>query len=116
MARGDLNVSQLGGQQRGNSISDRDVELIVMRVLTDKLGLSERHVQDLQALSGLRSEAGGAKPRAAVRRADLAVMGRIPELKSRDVAASVSADDFNALRLDVRRIAEALGQIARALK
>lgn len=117
MARGDLNASQKGGgPQRGASVSDRDVELVVMRVLTTKLGLSERMVQDLQALAGLRSEAEGGKPKAAVRRADLAVIGTIPELGSKAATGSITAADFNALRQDVRRISEALSTIAKALK
>lgn len=87
-----------------------------MRVLTTKLGLSERNVQDLQALAGLRSEADGSRPREAVRRADLAVLGTVQELGSKNVSASITAADFNALRMDVRRIAEALSKIAGAVK
>lgn len=115
MGRGDINASQYGAQ-RGSGTTDRDLDLLVMNVLTKKLGLDERSVQDLQALAGQRSEANGAKPKAAVRRSDLSAIGKIPELESRDADGAVSVADFNALRLDVRRIAEALSIIARALK
>lgn len=117
MARGDLNASQLSSAQRGTSASDRDVELIVMRVLTKKLGLDERMVQDLQALIGLRGEPGSTqRPRAAVRRSDLQAINDIPQLRSKDVGATPTAAEFNALRLDLRRIAEALSIIAQAIK
>lgn len=117
MARGDLNASQTSVHQRGAAASDKDIEMLVMRVLTTKLGLNERMVQDLQALAGLRLEPGTTKrPRAAVRRGDLAVIGTIPELSSKEVSGAVTVADFNALRQDVRRIFEALTIIAHAIK
>lgn len=117
MARGDLNASQKGSSQRGAATSDKDVELVVMRVLTHKLGLDERMVQSLQALAGLRGEPGGtARPSAAVRRADLGAIGKIPQLASKEVSGTPTAADFNALRQDVRRIFEALSIIAQAIK
>ena len=117
MARGDLNASQKGSSQRGASVSDREVELVVMRVLTTKLGLSERNVQDLQTLAGLRTDPGDTgKPKAAVRRADLAAIGKVPELSSKEASGAVTVENFNALRRDMRRIFEALSIIAQAVK
>lgn len=117
MARGDLNASQKGSSQRGAAVSDKDVELVVMRVLTHKLGLDERMVQALQALAGLRGEPGStARPKAAVRRSDLGAIGQIQPMGAKEVSAAPTAADFNALRQDVRRILEALSIIAQAIK
>lgn len=88
-----------------------------MRVLTTKIGLSERMVQDLQALTGLRGEPGStARPRAAVRRGDMSVIGRMQELQSKEAAGAPTRAEFNALRDDVRRVYEALAAIAAAVK
>lgn len=112
MARGDL---KLGGLQRGNAISDRDIEQAILRVLGVRLGVSERLVQQLQELAGERGDAD--KTRAAVRRADLAdALGRVPALSSKPAAAAPTAAEYNALRDDVRRLYEALSLIAQALR
>lgn len=117
MARGDLNASQSGAQSRGAAVSDKDVEVIIMRVLNSKLGLSERMVQELQALVGLRGDPGvTARPKAAVRRSDLGVIGQMQQLGSKEVSGTPTAADYNALRQDVRRVFEALATIAQALK
>lgn len=114
MARGDLNASRVQESSRGNAVSDRDIEMSVMRVLTSKVGLTERTVMALQELAGQRGEQGF--PRAAVRRADLSVLARVPQLQSQPVSAAPTAAEFNALRDDMRRLYEALENIARALK
>lgn len=114
MARGDFNTSQFGQNTRGNAVSDRELETAIVRVLATKLGLSERTVQQLQELAGQRGEAS--LPKAAVRRSDIASIARIQQIKSQDVSATPTADEFNALRADVRRLFEALEIIAKALK
>lgn len=117
MARGDLNASQAAQQSRGAAVSDRDIEVTIMRVLTTKLGLSERMVQDLQALTGLRGEPGSmTRPKAAVRRGDMSVIGRMQELQSKEATGAPTQAEFNALREDVRRVYEALAVIASAVK
>lgn len=114
MARGDLNASQSGSNQRGDAVSDRAIETAIVRVLTTKMGLSERVVQQIQELAGERGETG--RPKAAVVRRDLEAIGRMPTLKSKPVTAAPTAADFNALRDDVRLIYEALAAIAASLK
>lgn len=115
MARGDLNSSQASGAQRGDAITDRQVEATILRVLVAKFGLSERLVQQIQELAGERGDA--AKTRAAVRRADLAdALGRVPVLSSKPATAAPTAAEYNALRDDVRRMYEALSLIAQALR
>lgn len=113
MARGDLNASQLGRGERGQSITDREIETAIIRVLTNKLGLTERVVQQIQELSGERGPQG--KPMAAVRRSDIGALERLPELGSSDAAASPTAAEFNALRNDVRLLYEALALIVRKI-
>lgn len=114
MARGDLNASQAGPNTRGNSVSDRELETAIVRVLTTKVGLTERTVMALQELTGQRGENG--HPRAAVRRSELAALARVPDFGSQRVTAAPTAAEFNALREDVRRMYEAIELIAKALK
>jgi hypothetical protein len=81
MARGDLNSAQVGRETRGDALTDRQVEAAILRVLTNKVGLSERTVQQIQELIGERGEPG--KPRSAVRRQDLSAIGRLPQFSAR---------------------------------
>lgn len=114
MARGDLNLFQGGLHERGAGVSDREIEAAVLRVLVNRIGLSERTVLLLQELAGERGEGGRAH--AAVRRSDLEAIGRIPELASKHAGAAPTAAQFNALRDDVRKLYEALEAIARATR
>jgi hypothetical protein len=57
--------------------------------------------EKLEILAGER----GAPVRFALRRGDLA---RLPELVSREVSGTPTADDFNALRKDLEMIRQAL--------
>lgn len=119
MGRGDLNASQVakGGAQRGSASTDRDLETAIIRVLTNKLGIDERAVQDLQVLAGLRYQPGDTKrPREAVRRGDLSVIGRMQEMEAKEASGTVTVADFNALRQDVRRLFEVMALIARAVQ
>lgn len=113
MARGDINASMLGSHQRGGAVSDRDVETAVLRVLTTKIGLTERTVQLLQELAGERGEPG--RPHAAVRRNDLAAIGKIPPMGSNQASGAPTMADYNALRDDVRRMYEAITRVAQEL-
>lgn len=115
MTRGAINASQTGRNERGNAISDRDIEVAVMRVLQNKLGLSERGVQALQTLIGQRSVGEPNKPGAAVRRADLAPLARVQAMKSVPVGGAPSAADYNALRKEVAALYEALALVLDAL-
>jgi hypothetical protein len=116
MARGDLNAANQGRNERGNAISDRDIETAVLRVLTTKLGLSERGVQAIQTLAGLRNAAGVPdKPGAAVRRGDLDALARVASMKTQPLTGAPSAADYNALRKEVAMLYEALGLIAQAV-
>lgn len=117
MARGDLNASQTGANTRGDATSDKQVETTIIRVMTAKFGLSERNVQQLQELSGLRGQASdGTRPREAIRRADVGAITRMPAMKSKPVTAAPTVDDFNALRDDVRAIYEALAALAQVAR
>lgn len=113
MARGDLNASQFGQNSRGNTVSDRELETAIVRVLTSKMGLSERIVQKLQELAGERGEQ--AMPRSAVRRSDLSAIGKAQPLGSQEATAAPTAAEFNALREDVRRLYEVLERVAKSL-
>jgi len=71
--------------------------------------------EQLENLADMRPSA---RDQAAVRRADLSALLRLePQLKSFDAAdgATVSADDFNDLRADVRAIFDALHDISAKL-
>lgn len=114
MARGDINAYQSRGHERGSGVSDREIETAVMRVLINKVGLSERTVLLLQELAGERGEAG--RPGSAVRRSDLNAISRITPLSSEHVEAVPTAAEFNTLRDDVRKLYEALEVIARELR
>lgn len=87
---------------------------MILRVLTTKLGLSERNVQQLQELVGERGDLG--RPRAAVRRADLAALGRLPAFTSEAAAGTPTQAEFNALRAEVKALYEALGIVLNALR
>ncbi|MBU9386648.1 hypothetical protein [Burkholderia multivorans] len=114
--RGDLNTSQTGGlNSRGDAITDRVVETSIVRVLTNKFGLSERVVQAIQELAGLRGQPDGTRPREAVRHEDLASIARMSEMKSKQVSGPPTVADFNALRDDVRMLFEAMRVIAQRL-
>jgi hypothetical protein len=116
MARGDLNASQSGTNERGDALTDRRIETSIVRVLNAKFGLSERVVQQIQELSGARGQQqDGSRPRAAVRRQDLSAFNRMDQLSSKAVTAAPTAADFNALRDDVRAIYEALSIIVQAV-
>ncbi|WBF05221.1 hypothetical protein [Burkholderia phage CSP3] len=116
MARGDLNASQTGPNSRGDALTDRLVETSIIRVLVNKFGLSERTVQSIQELAGLRGQlTDGSRPREAVRHEDLGAISRMSEMKSKQVNAPPTAADFNALREDVRMLFEAMRTIAQRL-
>lgn len=116
MARGDINAANQGRNERGSAISDRDIETAVLRVLTTKLGLSERAVQAIQALAGLRNVSGQpGNPAAAVTRGDLAGLARVQAMKSAPIGGAPSAADFNQLRKEVIALYEVLGLIAQAV-
>jgi hypothetical protein len=116
MARGDLNASQSGPNSRGDALTDRPLETAIVRVLVNKFGLSERTVQSIQELAGLRGQlTDGTRPREAVRHEDLGAIARMSEMKSKQVSAAPTAADYNALRDDVRMLFEAMRTIAQRL-
>jgi len=114
MARGDLNSAQVGRETRGDALTDRQVEAAILRVLTNKVGLSERTVQQIQELIGERGEPG--KPRSAVRRQDLSAIGRLPQFSVPPGSAAPTKAEFDALRDQVRVLYEALALIIRAIR
>jgi hypothetical protein len=102
--------------QRGSALADKQVEAAIVRVLNSKFGLSERVVQKIQELSGLRGQAqDGTHPLAAVRRQDLLAFNRMSQLSSQPLTAAPTAADYNALREDVRALYEALAIVIQAL-
>jgi hypothetical protein len=117
MARGDINSSNLGQNERGGALSDRAVEVSVLRVLQNRLGLTLTIIQKMQELTGDRfaTDTKTTRPRAAVRRGDFDTVGRIKELKSVKLSAAPTAADYNALRDDVKQIFEALEGVVTAL-
>lgn len=116
MARGDLNASQAGPSARGDALTDRAVEATILRVLNTKLGISERSVQQVQELTGLRGRLdNGDRPREAVRRENFSALARLAPMKSQKLSAAPTVADYNALRDDIRTVYEALSLIAQAI-
>jgi hypothetical protein len=116
MARGDLNASQAGPSARGDALTDRTVEATILRVLNTKLGITERSVQQIQELTGLRGRLdSGDRPREAVRRENFGALARMAPMKSKQLGAAPTAADYNALRADIVAVYEALALIAQAI-
>ncbi|SEH89879.1 hypothetical protein [Paraburkholderia hospita] len=117
MARGDINSSQIGGTNRGDAVGNRALEVTIVRVLNSKFGLSERAVQQIQELAGLRGIADdGTRPNMAVKRGDFGPLLRVPAPSSKAAAgATPTAAEYNALRDDVLALFEAFGLIAQAV-
>jgi hypothetical protein len=114
MARGDLNASVNGNNQRGSALSDSPIDVAVMRVLQSKLGLDPSDMQALQRLVGKRSTAleKNTRPGAAAKRGDFSALGNMNPMRSQPVTAAPTATDYNNLRADVLQVFSALQAIA----
>jgi hypothetical protein len=114
MGRGDLNSSVSGRGTRDQAVSGGDLETAIVKVLANKLGLTVTQVQRLQELIGDRfaPEDKDARPRAAVRREEMAVIGRMKKMKSQKLTAAPTMADYNLLRDDVLQIFQALQSVA----
>ncbi|MDN7179111.1 hypothetical protein M0D69_14020 [Caballeronia sp. SEWSISQ10-4 2] len=116
MGRGDLNVSQNDQGSRGGSLADRQIEAAIVRVMKSKFGLSERAIQAIGELSGLRGiEDNGTRPKMSVVRGDFAPLLRVKAPTTKLLSAAPTAADYNALRADVNALYEAFGLIAQAI-
>lgn len=117
MARGDINSSNAGRQQRGGVLGGGDAETLIVQVLKSRLNLTPENVQRIQSLLGDRFQPGdgATRPAAAVTRDNLSAIGRMKPMKSVKLTAAPTMTDYNNLRDDVRAIYDALAAVVNAL-
>jgi hypothetical protein len=75
--------------------------------------MQPNHIEKLEVLDGSRS---GSRERAAVRLEDLRELLQLAQVKTKEVSAAPTQDDFNALLKDIKEISNRLNAVAQALQ
>jgi len=75
--------------------------------------MQTNHVEKLEVLDGSRS---GSRERAAVRLEDLRELLQLAQVKTEEVSAAPTQDDFNSLLKDIKEISNRLNTVAQALQ
>ncbi|WP_296100373.1 hypothetical protein [uncultured Agrobacterium sp.] len=70
-------------------------------------------IEKLEVLDGSRS---GSRERAAVRIEDVRELLQLAQVKTKEVAAAPTQDDFNSLLKDIKEISSRLNTVAQALQ
>ncbi len=70
-------------------------------------------IEKLEVLDGSRS---GSRERAAVRIEDVRELLQLAQVKTKEVAAAPTQDDFNSLLKDIKEISNRLNTVAQALQ
>ncbi|MEH3111505.1 MAG: hypothetical protein PGN22_15540 [Agrobacterium cavarae] len=75
--------------------------------------MQSNHIEKLEVLDGSRS---GSRERAAVRLEDVRDLLQLAQVKTKEVAAAPTPDDFNSLLKDIKEISNRLNAVAQALQ
>jgi len=75
--------------------------------------MQPNHIEKLEVRDGARS---GSRERAAVRLEDLRELLQLAQVKTKEVSAAPTQDDFNALLKDIKEISNRLNAVAQALQ
>lgn len=75
--------------------------------------MQPNHIEKLEVLDGSRS---GSRERAAVRLEDVRELLQLAQVKTKEVSAAPTPDDFNSLLKDIKEISNRLNAVAQALQ
>jgi len=75
--------------------------------------MQPNHIEKLEVLDGSRS---GSRERAAVRLEDVRELLQLAQVKTKEVSAAPTPDDFNSLLKDIKEISNRLNTVAQALQ
>lgn len=75
--------------------------------------MQPNHIEKLEVLDGSRS---GSRERAAVRLEDVRELLQLAQVKTKEVSAAPTTDDFNSLLRDIKEISNRLNAVAQALQ
>ncbi|KQZ96844.1 hypothetical protein ASD74_06200 [Rhizobium sp. Root564] len=75
--------------------------------------MQPNHIEKLEVLDGSRS---GSRERAAVRLEDVRELLQLAQVKTKEVTAAPTPDDFNSLLKDIKEISNRLNAVAQALQ
>lgn len=75
--------------------------------------MQPNHIEKLEVLDGSRS---GSRERAAVRLEDVRELLQLAQVRTKEVSAAPTPDDFNSLLKDIKEISNRLNTVAQALQ